>query len=683
MLVGGLLAERECRAETPGPWKVDAWKQTPGMRWEQQTGPVHALFYDGEMYRGQPTETFAFYASPRTLGLATENETFPAVVLIHGGGGTAFAEWVWLWAQRGYAAIAMDLSGHRPLDPVYDPATGIPVLNQAVKRETRTRLANGGPDQSHAEKFNSIAGEVTEQWPFHAVANVMKAHSLIRSFPEVDAQRTAVTGISWGGYTTCLVASLDDRFRAAVPVYGCGFLHEGESVQKPSIEKLGPLAERWVQTYDPSVWLPQCRVPILFVNGTNDIHYPLDSYQKSYDAVPKNKQMRIEVKMGHSHPAGWAPQEIGLFIDQHCRSGVGLPQFSELRVTESGITCQYAAPAGLKSARLHYTTADGLRSQRDWQSLPVEFDNDRLSVPLPTDKTNTWFLSLTDQRGAMTTTPIQFGSPQSQIRTAALPPSRPKANAAFPRADFPSTKSDWHGFACYEFTVDQKPVRLVVPDTAAPGTPWVWHGEFFGHKPAPDIELLKQGYHIAYMKIPDMLGSPTAVAHWNRFYDVLTKQIGLAKKPALVGLSRGGLYCYNWAAANPDKVACIYADAPVCDFKSWPGGKGTGPGSPRDWELVLKTYGFADEAAALAYDKNPVDNLAPLAKANVPLLHVYGDADEVVPWQENTGLLAERYQQLGGSIILIAKPGVKHHPHGLDDPTPIVEFILRHTRQTE
>ena len=244
---------------------------------------------------------------------------------------------------------------------------------------------------------------------------------------------------------------------------------------------------------------------------------------------------------------------------------------------------------------------------------------------------------------------------------------------------FPGKQSEWNGFRRFDFEVDGKPALVVVPDQELPGRPWVWHGEFFGHKPAPDVALLKRGFHVVYMRVPDMLGAPQAVEHWNAFYEELTAKYGFAKKGALVGLSRGGLYCYNWAAANPDKVACIYGDAPVCDFKSWPGGKGKGKGSPRDWKLVLERYGFNDEAAALAYDKNPIDNLAPLAKTQVPLLHVYGDADDVVPWDENTGLLAERYRKLGGSIKLIAKPGIGHHPHGLDDPTPIIEFIARHS----
>ena len=155
---------------------------------------------------------------------------------------------------------------------------------------------------------------------------------------------------------------------------------------------------------------------------------------------------------------------------------------------------------------------------------------------------------------------------------------------------FPGRTSQWHGFTRYDFEVDGRPVLVVTPKTPAKGKPWAWHGEFFGHKPAPDIELLKRGFHIVYMSVPDMLGSPQAVKHWNAFYVELTDKHGLAKKAALVGLSRGGLYCYNWAAANPEQVACIYADAPVCDFKSWPGGKGKGKGSPRDWKLVIERY---------------------------------------------------------------------------------------------
>ncbi len=245
---------------------------------------------------------------------------------------------------------------------------------------------------------------------------------------------------------------------------------------------------------------------------------------------------------------------------------------------------------------------------------------------------------------------------------------------------FPGKQSNWNGFTKYDFQVDGKTVQVVAPKKEADGRPWVWHGEFFGHKPAPDIALLNKGFHIVYMGVPNMLGAPKAVAHWNVFYAELTNKYGFNKKVALVGLSRGGLYVYNWAAANPEKVSCIYGDAPVCDFKSWPGGKGKGKGSMGDWKLILSVYGLKDDVEALTYKFNPVDNLKPLADAKVPLLHVFGDADDVVPWEENTGLIEERYKKLGGEIILIRKKGVGHHPHGLDDSTPIVSFIEKNSQ---
>lgn len=253
------------------------------------------------------------------------------------------------------------------------------------------------------------------------------------------------------------------------------------------------------------------------------------------------------------------------------------------------------------------------------------------------------------------------------------------AQAQEPAASFPGAKSEWRGFDRYDFTVDGRNALVVVPKEAAPGKPWIWRAEFFDHRPETDLALVGKGFHLAYIDVGNTFGAPEAMAHWDAFHTTLTQQYGLSSKPVLEGLSRGGLYVYNWAAAHPDCVSCIYGDNPVCDFKSWPGGKGKGPGSPDDWKQLLALYGFASEAEAMAYAKNPIDNLEPLARAHVPLIHVCGDADEVVPYEENTVILKERYEKLGGEIRVIVKPGFQHHPHGLDDPTPLVEFILAHT----
>lgn len=396
-------------AGVKSPWDPALFQRVPKMRWVDESGPIRELLYAGESYRGNTTEVFAFYANPETAGVKDAKGPYPAVVLIHGGGGSAFAEWVWMWAQRGYAAIAMDLSGHRPSSPEFDPATGAFLKDNGKDRKSRARLENGGPAQGHPEKFDSIGGDLDDDWPFHAVASAVRAHSLIRSFPEVDPERTAVTGISWGGYTTCLVASVDDRFAAAVPVYGCGFLFEGESVQKKSIDVLGERKAEWIRRYDPSSHLGKCRVPILFVNGTNDIHYPLDSYQRSYDLVPESKQIRIEPGMRHGHPAGWAPEEIGLFVDSHCKGGKSLVALGEVRTTPEGsVEVLYKSELPVAKAALHFTSDSGPRSKRKWQTIEATFsDSAIVSGPLP-EQANTWLFTVTDDRGAMISSAVQF-----------------------------------------------------------------------------------------------------------------------------------------------------------------------------------------------------------------------------------------------------------------------------------
>ncbi len=397
----------------PLPWDLNELSQTPAMTWLDKTSPIRSLTYRSEEYNGKPTDVFAFYATPGTLkGDPDVDRNLPAVVLVHGGGGTAFAEWVEMWAMRGYAAIAMDLSGRRPHAPVFNPKTGKLVI-VPLNKAKRQRLPNGGPEQGHPEKFDSIGGDVQDDWPLHAVAAVVRAHSLIRSFKEVDAERTAVTGISWGGYTTCLVASVDHRFKAAVPVYGCGFLYVGESVQKPAIDKLEPESRRqlWIKRYDPSSHLARVKMPILFVNGTNDKHYVLDSYSRSYGLVdPALRRVRIEPHGRHSHPEGWKPKEIGLFIDHHLLGKSGLVEFGQPKVNADRIVVEFKATVPLKEAKLWYTADDGLRSARKWQSLEAVIKNGQIIAPALPNKANTWIITATDERNAMMSTEAQFAN---------------------------------------------------------------------------------------------------------------------------------------------------------------------------------------------------------------------------------------------------------------------------------
>jgi sialidase-1 len=251
--------------------------------------------------------------------------------------------------------------------------------------------------------------------------------------------------------------------------------------------------------------------------------------------------------------------------------------------------------------------------------------------------------------------------------------------AGFQSSDGNLLGAEWQGYEKRDFVVDGRNAFLIMPKSPAAGKPWIWRTEFFGHEPQGDLALLAKGFHVAYVDLQNMYGSPVAMGHMDAMYSHVTKEFGLSPKTVLEGFSRGGLFALNWAVRNPDKVACVYNDAPVCDFKSWPGGKGKGKGSPGDWERVKSVYGFKSDDEAIEYKLNPVDNLAPLAKAKIPLLHVCGETDDVVPIEENSLLVAERYKQLGGPMTLISKPNCNHHPHSLKDPTRIVNFVLAHT----
>ena len=132
----------------------------------------------------------------------------------------------------------------------------------------------------------------------------------------------------------------------------------------------------------------------------------------------------------------------------------------------------------------------------------------------------------------------------------------------------------------------------------------------------------------------------------------------------------------NYAAAHPDHAAALYLDAPVLDIRSWPGGKGKGPGNAECWQQCLAIYGLSEETAR-DFHANPIDHAAMLAKAGIPVISVCGDADEAVPLEENMKIFEARYRIAGGKIEVILKPGGKHHPHSLKDPKPIVDFLLQ------
>ena len=236
-------------------------------------------------------------------------------------------------------------------------------------------------------------------------------------------------------------------------------------------------------------------------------------------------------------------------------------------------------------------------------------------------------------------------------------------------------RSQWNGFDRVDFEVTGRPCLLVFPHQAAPGKPWIWRTEFFGHEPQADLALLARGWHVAYMDAKNLYGSPKAMKLFGDFYAHVVVRFGLAQRVVLEGFSRGGLYAFNFAAAHPARVAALYLDAPVLDIRSWPGRKR----DSKEWAECLEAYGLTEESL-VQFRGNPLDRIVTVARAGVPVIAVCGDADQVVPFAENTAILEKRYREAGGTIEVILKPGGDHHPHSLKDPAPIVEFLLKHAK---
>ena len=227
-----------------------------------------------------------------------------------------------------------------------------------------------------------------------------------------------------------------------------------------------------------------------------------------------------------------------------------------------------------------------------------------------------------------------------------------------------------------EFAFQGHEAKVVFPNKANSNNYWIWRARFWGAEPQVDKALLEKGFHVVYVDVANLFGNDEAVHLWNDFYKFCVSEYGLNQKVVLEGLSRGGLIIYNWASQNTDKVFSIYADAPVCDIKSWPGGMFSGEGSPKAWELCLAAYGL-DSVSVKSFEGIPINTSIKVAKAGIPVIHVYGDSDVVVPFEENTALLKENFEKAGGTIELIGKEGVGHHPHSLEDPKSIVDFILK------
>lgn len=329
---------------------------------------IKGLFFKGLDYHGKETKVFCWYGVPELL---IKGHKAPAVVLVHGGGGTVFPQWIKKWTDHGYIAISVALEGQIP----------------GPKSET-SPLEVGHPNHEFSGPFRKgffldvMDEELENQWFYHAVADVILANSLLRSFPEVDTTKIGITGISWGGILTNVISGIDNRFAFAIPVYGCGYLHEAPTYIEQLKAHTPESKQFYLENWEPSLYVPLQKQPTLFVNGTNDGHFSMNSFTKTYEASGAEKYLHIEHEMKHGHSPGWNPEEIYRFADYIVHKGDKPIVFNTSEKAEI-----FAFEGDVNGAVAYYTndTADWSGKACKWIKIEAKISNKKIHVDLPGD----------------------------------------------------------------------------------------------------------------------------------------------------------------------------------------------------------------------------------------------------------------------------------------------------------
>lgn len=377
LLLGGIA-----NAGNPVKWPLDELYRTPGVTPmpSYDIGGIKAILIDGIDYKGEPTKFFAYYGLPE--GASPDNPA-PAMVLVHGGLGTAFWEWVKVWNELGYAAISMDTTGRLPIRLTngleYPAKGGWALLPGGLY------LDWGG--------FERGLRDAEEQWPYCAVAEVIQSHSFLRSLPEVDATRIGLTGNSWGGFLTLLTAAVDKRYQFAAPVYACGFFEE---MTAWNIHDAA--GRRWCDLFDPMHYIPQIEVPILWAAGTNDFAFDFPTHQKSMAlaSVPSYKAIRLRMIHTDGKDKEGQPQETFALADHLLKGGPDLPVAGDAVIGKKGTAAFDYELNGrtIESIEFFYTTSDVTPwRDREWlvMNVPLPRKGNKASVKLPEGTTAFFF----------------------------------------------------------------------------------------------------------------------------------------------------------------------------------------------------------------------------------------------------------------------------------------------------
>lgn len=237
------------------------------------------------------------------------------------------------------------------------------------------------------------------------------------------------------------------------------------------------------------------------------------------------------------------------------------------------------------------------------------------------------------------------------------------------------TEGIWNGFKRLDFLFEGREAILILPNEPQADKKWLYKTEYFDAFPSFEIEMLGRGYYLAHVQNISRLCPEEDTDMRPRFCEFLKSEFVLNEKCLPVGMSCGGMQAVYFAAKYPEYVAALYIDAPVLNLLSWPLGMGESQYVCRD--EFEKAIGIPIPDM-LNYRNHPIDCKEALLKSGIPVFMVCGDSDTTVPYNENGKFLADYFKANNGNLTEIVKKGCDHHPHGLEDNTPLIEFVKRY-----
>ncbi len=358
---------------------IDKVKEhTPAYRVDESRKPfaddarISAIYFDGEKCEGRKTEVFAYIGFPES---ASAENPVPAMVLVHGGGVHAQADWVRYWVDRGYAAISFDGFGQQPKVGEYSEAGG------------------NNPDWTVHEKahyafsnFDDIDKDYTEQWFYYYLTDIVLSNNILRADSRIIPSQIGVSGISWGGLVTTVAACYDNRFQFAIPIYGCGCweLMGGFFTNEKILEK-----------WDPTPLLSEVEMPMLFVSGDEDPFFPASALSSSA-ALSKNGRALLISGLQHGD---FRMEETVRFANEFTGSGDGNINITGVDNENGKLTVKFILPDAVKHPKvtLYYRNTpleyDGMELKQRWSTDSAKVCGDKAVVTVP-DGTTMYYISV-------------------------------------------------------------------------------------------------------------------------------------------------------------------------------------------------------------------------------------------------------------------------------------------------